>query len=68
MSSCAPTDPLEFDRQCDGSLPLEDMIKYDPSIRQLLQDIDKTKARVWALTNAYRTVRMSTVAVDLDSS
>jgi len=30
------------------------MIKYDPSIRKLLEDIDKSKARVWALTNAYR--------------
>lgn len=47
-------DPIEFDRQCDGSLPLEDMIAYQPSVRQLFQDIDRTKARVWALTNAYR--------------
>ncbi|CAA7259847.1 unnamed protein product [Cyclocybe aegerita] len=48
-------DPLDFDRKCDGSLPLEDMISYDPSLRQLFEDIDRTKARVWALTNAYRT-------------
>ncbi|KAH8105898.1 pyrimidine 5-nucleotidase [Cristinia sonorae] len=48
-------DPLDFDRKCDGSLPLEDMIKPDPSLRKLLQDIDRSKARVWALTNAYRT-------------
>ncbi|KAF9467064.1 Haloacid dehalogenase-like hydrolase-domain-containing protein [Collybia nuda] len=47
-------DPLEFDRQCDGSLPLEDMIKFDPRVRKLIQDIDRSKARVWALTNAYR--------------
>ncbi len=32
------------------------MIKPDPHLRQLLQDIDRSKARVWALTNAYRTV------------
>lgn len=51
------TDPLEFDRQCDGSLPLEDMITYEPSVRQLFRDIDRSKARVWALTNAYRPVR-----------
>ncbi|KAI0702875.1 pyrimidine 5-nucleotidase [Cytidiella melzeri] len=48
-------DPLDFDRKCDGSLPLEDMIKPDPGLRKLLQDIDRSKARVWALTNAYRT-------------
>ncbi|TCD68201.1 hypothetical protein EIP91_011373 [Steccherinum ochraceum] len=48
-------DPLDFDSKCDGSLPLEDMIKEDPGLRKLLQDIDLNKARVWALTNAYRT-------------
>jgi pyrimidine and pyridine-specific 5'-nucleotidase len=46
-------DPLDFDRQCDGSLPLEDMIRPNPSLRKLFQDIDRSKARVWALTNAY---------------
>ncbi|KAJ3521105.1 hypothetical protein NM688_g9063 [Phlebia brevispora] len=48
-------DPLDFDQKCDGSLPLESMIKPDPKLRRLLQDIDRGKARVWALTNAYRT-------------
>ncbi|GJE84191.1 pyrimidine 5-nucleotidase [Phanerochaete sordida] len=48
-------DPLDFDKKCDGSLPLEEMIKPDPHLRQLLQDIDRSKARVWALTNAYKT-------------
>ncbi|RDB22848.1 Uncharacterized protein C24B11.05 [Hypsizygus marmoreus] len=47
-------DPLDFDRQCDGSLPLEDMIKFNPKTHKLLEDIDRTKVRVWALTNAYR--------------
>ncbi|KAI0030704.1 pyrimidine 5-nucleotidase [Vararia minispora EC-137] len=47
-------DPLDFDRKCDQSLPLEDMIKPDPALRQLFQDIDRTKCRVWALTNAYK--------------
>lgn len=32
------------------------MIEYNPSVRKLLEDIDRTKARVWALTNAYRNV------------
>ncbi|KAF9652196.1 pyrimidine 5-nucleotidase, partial [Thelephora ganbajun] len=48
-------DPLDFNDKCDGSLPLEDMIQPDPSIRKLFQDIDRSKARVWALTNAYKT-------------
>lgn len=51
------TDPLDFDRQCDGALPLEDMLQPSPLIRKLLQDIDRSKARVWALTNAYSPVR-----------
>lgn len=50
-------DPLDFDRRCDGSLPLEQMLTPDPAVRKLLQDIDRTKTRVWALTNAYVTVR-----------
>lgn len=65
--TCVPTDPIEFDRQCDGSLPLEDMIAYQPSVRQLFQDIDRTKARVWALTNAYRPVRIQVRRVAHDS-
>ncbi|KAK0490896.1 pyrimidine 5-nucleotidase [Armillaria novae-zelandiae] len=47
-------DPIDFDEKCDGSLPLEEMIKPDPSLRKLFEDIDRSKVRVWALTNAYR--------------
>jgi len=51
-------DPLDFDQKCDGALPLEDMIKPSESLRKLFQDIDRSKAQVWALTNAYKTVRL----------
>lgn len=54
-------DPLEFDRLCDGSLPLEEMIKFDPELVKLFEDIDRTKARVWALTNAYKPVSFTRV-------
>ncbi|KAJ6485155.1 pyrimidine 5-nucleotidase [Mycena vitilis] len=47
-------DPVDFDKKCDGALPLEDLISPNPSLRKLLQDIDRSKANVWALTNAYR--------------
>ncbi|KAJ3500874.1 hypothetical protein NMY22_g19116 [Coprinellus aureogranulatus] len=47
-------DPLDFDKKCDGSLPLEDMISFNPQLRKLFQDIDRTKYRVWGLTNAYK--------------
>ncbi|KAI0307280.1 pyrimidine 5-nucleotidase [Multifurca ochricompacta] len=48
-------DPIDFNDKCDGSIPLEDILKPDPRLRQLLQDIDRSKCRVWALTNAYDT-------------
>jgi pyrimidine and pyridine-specific 5'-nucleotidase len=48
-------DPMEFNEKCDGSLPLEEMLKPNPLVRRLLQDIDRSKCRVWALTNAYQT-------------
>ncbi|KIY67936.1 pyrimidine 5-nucleotidase [Cylindrobasidium torrendii FP15055 ss-10] len=47
-------DPIDFDKKCDGSLPLESMIRPNVALRQLFLDIDRSKARVWALTNAYR--------------
>ena len=49
-------DPLDFDQKCDGSLPLEDMLRPNTALRRLFEDIDRSKARVWALTNAYVTV------------
>jgi pyrimidine and pyridine-specific 5'-nucleotidase len=33
------------------------MLEPNPQTRQLLEDIDRSRCRVWALTNAYRTVR-----------
>jgi pyrimidine and pyridine-specific 5'-nucleotidase len=57
------TDPMDFDRQCDGSLPLEEMIQFNPATRRLFEDLDRTKVRVWALTNAYRTVRTSSLDI-----
>lgn len=46
-------DPLDYDKHCDAALPLEEVLKFNPELKQLLQDIDRTKFRVWALTNAY---------------
>ena len=54
-----PVDPLVYDKECDGSLPLEDLLTPDPCTRKLLEDIDRSKCRVWALTNAYRPVRLA---------
>ena len=40
------------------------MIKPDPTLRQLFLDIDRSKYRVWALTNAYKPVRPSLSSTD----
>lgn len=50
-------DPLDFDRKCDQSLELERMIGPKLGVRRLLEDIDRSRFRVWALTNAYVHVR-----------
>jgi len=46
-------DPLEYNEKVDDALPLDEIIKPDPKLRQLLQDIDSEKVRLWLFTNAY---------------
>ncbi|KAI1816915.1 pyrimidine 5-nucleotidase [Poronia punctata] len=46
-------DPLEYNAKVDDALPLEDLIKPSPQLRKLLEDIDKSKVKLWLLTNAY---------------
>jgi pyrimidine and pyridine-specific 5'-nucleotidase len=41
LTPCRP-DPMEFNEKCDGSLPLEEMLKPNPLVRRLLQDIDRS--------------------------
>ncbi|PMD23370.1 pyrimidine 5-nucleotidase [Hyaloscypha hepaticicola] len=48
-------DPLEYNRQVDDALPLESIIFPDPDLRKLLEDIDKSKVKLWLFTNAYIT-------------
>ncbi|KAF2658224.1 pyrimidine 5-nucleotidase [Lophiostoma macrostomum CBS 122681] len=48
-------DALDYNRKVDDALPLEDVIRPDPEVRQLLADIDKSKIRMWLFTNAYIT-------------
>ncbi|KAL6698336.1 Haloacid dehalogenase-like hydrolase domain-containing protein [Trichoderma pleuroticola] len=48
-------DPLEYNTKVDDALPLEGIIKPNPELRQLLEDIDRSKVTVWLLTNAYVT-------------
>ncbi|XHG03673.1 hypothetical protein AWENTII_006973 [Aspergillus wentii] len=46
-------DALDFNREVDDALPLNNILKPDPKLRKLLEDIDKTKVKLWLLTNAY---------------
>ena len=48
-------DPLEYNRKVDDALPLEDIIKPNPKLRQMLEDIDRSKVKLWLFTNAYKT-------------
>lgn len=46
-------DPLEYNAKVDDALPLEGIIKPNPQLRKLLEDIDKNKVKMWLFTNAY---------------
>jgi pyrimidine and pyridine-specific 5'-nucleotidase len=48
-------DPLEYNRLVDDALPLEDIIFPNPALRKLLEDIDRSKVKLWLFTNAYVT-------------
>lgn len=48
-------DPLEYNRKVDDALPLDEIITPDPTLRRLLEDIDRTKVKPWLFTNAYIT-------------
>lgn len=48
-------DPLEYNRLVDDALPLDEVLRPDPELRNLLQDLDTSKVKPWLLTNAYIT-------------
>ncbi|QIX00688.1 hypothetical protein AMS68_006205 [Peltaster fructicola] len=48
-------EPLEYNRQVDDALPLDEIIEPNARLRQLLEDIDTSKVRLWLFTNAYIT-------------
>ena len=48
-------DPLAYNREVDDALPLDDVIKQDPQLRKLLEDIDRSKVKLWLFTNAHIT-------------
>jgi pyrimidine and pyridine-specific 5'-nucleotidase len=54
-------DPMEFNREVDDALPLDDILSPDPELRALLEAFDKTKVKLWLFTNAHITHGMRVV-------
>jgi pyrimidine 5'-nucleotidase len=48
-------DPLEYNEKVDDALPLDNILKPDPQLRKLLEDLDTSKLRPWLFTNAHIT-------------
>lgn len=46
-------DPMEYNSKVDDALPLEKVLSPDTELRQLIEDIDRSKVRLWLFTNAY---------------
>lgn len=46
-------DPIEYNTQVDDAIPLEDILSPDPVLRKLLEDVDRSKIKLWLFTNAY---------------
>ncbi|KAM7211940.1 HAD-like domain containing protein [Rhypophila decipiens] len=46
-------DPLEYNAVVDDALPLEGIITPRPELKKLLEDIDRSKVKLWLFTNAY---------------
>jgi pyrimidine and pyridine-specific 5'-nucleotidase len=53
--------PMEFNREVDDALPLDDILSPDPELRALLEAFDKTKIKLWLFTNAHITHGMRVI-------
>ena len=47
--------PLDFNREVDDALPLDEVLHPDPALRQMLESFDRTKVKMWLFTNAHIT-------------
>jgi pyrimidine and pyridine-specific 5'-nucleotidase len=48
-------DPMVFNREVDDALPLDELLKPNPDLRQLIQRFDTSKVKLWLFTNAHIT-------------
>lgn len=49
------TDPLEYNREVDDTLELDEVLKPNAALTEILSDLDRTRVKPWILTNAYIT-------------
>ncbi|KIX97358.1 uncharacterized protein Z520_06810 [Fonsecaea multimorphosa CBS 102226] len=54
-------DPLDFNREVDDALPLDELLSPHPETRAMLESFDKTKVKLWLFTNAHITHGMRVV-------
>lgn len=47
--------PLDFNREVDDALPLDELLSPDPEIRKILESFDPSKVKLWLFTNAHIT-------------
>lgn len=45
--------PIDFNSHVDDALPLEELLAPDPELYKMLQEMDRSKVKLWLLTNAY---------------
>lgn len=48
-------DPMFFNKQVDDALPLEDLLEEDIELQRTLARFDRTRVKLWLLTNAHVT-------------
>lgn len=48
-------DPMEFNREVDDALPLDEILSPDLELRAMLEAFDRTKVKLWLFTNAHVT-------------
>jgi pyrimidine and pyridine-specific 5'-nucleotidase len=46
-------DALEYNDQVDNALPMDEILRPDPALRQLLLGLDRSRVKLWLFTNAY---------------
>ncbi|KAJ9605562.1 putative suppressor of disruption of TFIIS [Cladophialophora chaetospira] len=48
-------DPLDFNREVDDALPLDELLTPHAETREMLERFDKSKVKMWLFTNAHIT-------------